>query len=64
MEKGRVQLAPEEEAPGLLPAEGRAVIAAIPGEGLQVPGGVGEFQDPGVISIPAMDIPGPRDSLL
>ncbi len=47
VEVGGVEFAAQQEAPLLVPAEGRAVIAAIVGKGLQVPGGVGEFEDAG-----------------
>ena len=47
MEVGGVQLAAQEEAAFFVPAEGRAVVAAVAGEGLQIPGGVGEFEDAG-----------------
>src|SRR3990170_2267737 len=47
MEERRVKLAPQEEPPALVPPEGRAVVPAIPGERLQVPGGVGELEDAG-----------------
>jgi len=45
MEKRGVEFAAEVEASLLVPAEGRAVMAAIAGEGSKVPGGVDEFQD-------------------
>ena len=46
MEVGGVELAAQQEAARLVPAERRAVVAAVAGKGLQVPGGVGEFEDP------------------
>ena len=56
VEIGRVQLAAKEKATLLVPAEGRAVIAAVVCEGLQVPCGVRELKDagkePGVIRDP------------
>ena len=45
VEEGGVQLAAEQEAALGVPAERRAVVAEVAGEGLQVPGGVGEFED-------------------
>ena len=47
VEEGGVQLAPQQEAALLVPAEGRAIPAAVVGEGLQVPGCVGEFENAG-----------------
>jgi hypothetical protein len=47
VEVGGVQFAAEEEAALFVPAEGGAVVAAILGEGAQVVGGVGEFEDAG-----------------
>jgi hypothetical protein len=47
VEEGGVQLAAELEAALGVPAEGRAVVAAVSGEGGEVPGGVGELEDAG-----------------
>jgi len=41
----RFDFRPDHEPPILVPAEGRAVEAAILRKGLEVPGGVGQFQD-------------------
>lgn len=46
MEVGGVEFSAEKEAAIFISAEGRIVVATILGEGLQVPGGVGEFEDP------------------
>ena len=46
VEEGGVQLAPKQEAAGIVPAERGAVVAAVAGEGGEVPGGVGQFEDP------------------
>ena len=43
--EGRVDLAPELEAALRIPDEGRAVVTAILRERLQVPRGIGEFED-------------------
>ena len=45
VEEGGVQLGAEQEAAVLVPAKRRAVEAAVTGEGLQVPGSVGKFED-------------------
>ncbi len=42
-----VEFAAQQKAPLFVPAEGWAVVAAVCGEGGQVPGGVGEFEDAG-----------------
>lgn len=47
VEKGGVKFALEPEASVGVPDEGRPVIAAVTGEGLEIPGGVGQFQDAG-----------------
>ena len=47
MEECSVHLAPYQEAPLLIPPERRAIVAAVFGEGGQVPGSVGEFEDAG-----------------
>ncbi|OQB32555.1 MAG: hypothetical protein BWY09_02839 [Candidatus Hydrogenedentes bacterium ADurb.Bin179] len=47
MEKGGVQFAAEQEPALLVPAEGRTGPATVLREGLEVPGGVGEFEDAG-----------------
>src|SRR5579885_41291 len=44
VEVRRVQLAAQEKAPLLVPPERRPVIAAIPGERFEIPGGVGQFE--------------------
>jgi hypothetical protein len=44
VEVGRVEFAAQQEAARFVPAERRASVAAVGGEGLQVPGGVGEFK--------------------
>src|SRR5262245_20233580 len=45
VEVGRVEFAAQQEAALFVPAEGRARVAAVGGEGLQVPGSIGEFED-------------------
>ena len=45
VEEGGVQLAAEEEAAVFVPAERRAVPAAVRCEGFEVPGGVRQFED-------------------
>lgn len=45
MKVGCVDLAAQQKAPHLLPAERQAVVAAILGKRLQVPGRVGQLQD-------------------
>jgi hypothetical protein len=44
MEIGGIQFASDREVPFSVPAERRVMVAAVFGEGLQVPGGVGEFE--------------------
>ena len=46
MEEGRVDLAPELEAALGIPDERRAVVVAVLGKCLQIPRGIGEFQNP------------------
>lgn len=45
VKKSSIQLAADEEAPFLVPTKRRAVIAAVPGKGCEVPGSVGKFKD-------------------
>ena len=45
VEVGGVEFAAQQEAARFVPAKGRAGVAAVVGEGFQVPGGVGEFED-------------------
>ena len=47
MEKRGVQFATKQKAPGFIPAERRAVEAAVLREGFQVPSGVGQFENAG-----------------
>ena len=47
MEKGGVEFAAEQKAPGFIPAEGRAIESAVLRERFQVPSGVGQFENAG-----------------
>ena len=47
VEEGGVEFALESEAAGGVPDEGLPLVAAVAGEGLEIPGGVGQLQDAG-----------------
>jgi hypothetical protein len=47
VEVSSVEFATQQKTPLFVPAEGRAVVAAVFGEGCQIPGSVGEFEDAG-----------------
>jgi len=47
VEEGGVKLATEQETPGVVPAERGAVVAAVTGEGGEVPGRKSQFEDAG-----------------
>ena len=47
MEKGGVEFATEQKAPGFIPTKRRAIESAVLRERFQVPGGVGQFENAG-----------------
>jgi hypothetical protein len=47
VEIGSIEFAAQQKTPLFVPAEGRAIVAAVLGEGCQISGSVGEFEDTG-----------------